>query len=295
MPKDCTGGKHEIIQIFFKVCAIPSALCSLITKFGLLGFFKLLCARISLESNERVSVPVLLKRCFNTFLDIPESWLRNISRHVWIGRFKELVVLLLHSLGMATLSKSKEMVMFFYATAEFAQDVLAAVESKSAIAANHVTRLLGMLAILENDTKITESIPIPASNSLDIDSLAVSHPLSRELYAAFRKATFRLIVHTKVNTNTKELGLLFQWSSQYYSSAVVDDQLLWLRWILATGMDSSSAISEWDLDDNIKETINWIVLNGLDASCDEVAQLCRAILVLDLRRVGVQNGSGITH
>ncbi|KAI8902825.1 ribosome 60S biogenesis N-terminal-domain-containing protein [Globomyces pollinis-pini] len=84
-------------QLLYKASVIPSALSSMFTKSGLLGFLKSCCSKFTYNFNSDLSLalPLLIKRIFEGYTNTPSSWDGNVSRLHWINQFVEILNILL--------------------------------------------------------------------------------------------------------------------------------------------------------------------------------------------------------
>ncbi|KAJ3319571.1 hypothetical protein HDV06_006219 [Boothiomyces sp. JEL0866] len=89
--------KQLVFQIIFKLCDIPSAVSTLITKQGILSYLKGVCATLSLNSPNKlfVALPVLLIRLFKTYIDTPTKWDGKTDRIYFIEEFMDVTEMLI--------------------------------------------------------------------------------------------------------------------------------------------------------------------------------------------------------
>ncbi|KAJ3260420.1 hypothetical protein HK103_000562 [Boothiomyces macroporosus] len=83
--------------IIFKLCDIPSAVSTLITKQGILGYLKGICSTIPLNTPNKLflALPVLLIRLFKTYIDTPMKWDGKTDRIFFIEAFVDTIDVLI--------------------------------------------------------------------------------------------------------------------------------------------------------------------------------------------------------
>ncbi|KAJ3315337.1 nucleolar pre-ribosomal-associated protein 1 [Boothiomyces sp. JEL0838] len=89
--------KQLVFQIIFKLCDIPSAVSTLITKQGILGYLKGICSTIPLNTPNKLflALPVLLIRLFKTYIDTPTKWDGKTDRIFFIEAFVDTIDVLI--------------------------------------------------------------------------------------------------------------------------------------------------------------------------------------------------------
>lgn len=80
------------MEIILKASMIPSAISELVTKLGLLNFFKsvLFSPKMVFSANEISNLKLLIKKCLEGFEKTPVEWDGPIDRGDWIQQFKLL-------------------------------------------------------------------------------------------------------------------------------------------------------------------------------------------------------------
>jgi hypothetical protein len=76
-----------ISEILFKASTIPSVISSLVTKYGLISFFKTQIFGLQ-NVTEVGSLKILAKRCLEGFKGTPQEWDGPINRNEWITQFE---------------------------------------------------------------------------------------------------------------------------------------------------------------------------------------------------------------
>ena len=270
-----------IFEILFKAACIPQLVIALVLKSGLTIFLKTCCSNLTVKSDLGSALPILCRKVFQSICT------ENLTPAIlgWIQvQFFEIAGILIKTFGTRESISANQA--FVSHVIGFIADVLETSPSVHLVSDSKMELLLMTCGryhdsekskcVIKNNTEANEN----QGSNFDIDCLFLHNSDSDTALAERRWNLFRIITNGVFETDI--LKILVKWTLDFVEEN--ENALeIWVRWILKLSVSQTNVISLHSDAESYGGMVKKLS-TLLNSSNDYIAQLSRAILVLELKR-----------
>ncbi|KAJ3274214.1 hypothetical protein HDV01_003287 [Terramyces sp. JEL0728] len=268
--------KQLVFQIIFKLCDIPSAVSTLITRQGILSYLKGISATVSLSTPNKIllALPALLLRLFKAFVSTPTKWDGKADRTFYMNQFVDVIEVLVARINELENSNTLFSSTVYARITNLCNDIAVYNSENTNGLKFHSVLLVKILHGIQALPDMNTKQVVYFEN--DIDQLFTeTNDSKRSLLNKFN----HLLINAKPMPSSKDgdCNLVTLIKRSLTNKVTVE----FLRWVLEVQLNSPSLLKSAVLHRPIVK----VLLESLDSTSTAEKQLARTILVLIVKEM----------